>query len=53
MYAWWNDPAALASRQRVTFATWKHFRADSPLLPSGLIGPVRLEFARLIRAAAE
>ena len=26
--------------QRVTFTTWKHWRKDSPLQPSGLIGPV-------------
>jgi hypothetical protein len=27
---------------RYTLATWKHYRADSPLLPSGLLGPVAL-----------
>jgi hypothetical protein len=27
---------------RLTFATWKHFAKDSPLLPSGLLGPVRI-----------
>jgi hypothetical protein len=27
---------------RFAFATWKHFSKDSPLLPSGLLGPVRL-----------
>ena len=30
---------------RVTFATWKHFDKDSPLLASGLVGPVRLRMA--------
>lgn len=30
------------SAGRFTFSTWKHFTADSPLLPSGLLGPVRL-----------
>jgi hypothetical protein len=30
---------------RVTFTTWQHFRKDSPLLESGLIGPVRLRSA--------
>ncbi len=29
------------SRGRYTFTTWKHFNKDSPLLPSGLLGPVR------------
>jgi hypothetical protein len=27
---------------RYTFATWRHYTRDSPLLPSGLLGPVRL-----------
>jgi hypothetical protein len=30
---------------RTTFATWKHFNKDSPLLVSGLVGPVRLRTA--------
>jgi hypothetical protein len=30
------------SSGRLTFSTWKHYAADSPLLPSGLLGPVRL-----------
>lgn len=28
--------------KRITFTTWRHWRADDPLLPSGLIGPVIL-----------
>ncbi len=27
---------------RLTFSTWKHFTKDSPLLPSGLLGPVKI-----------
>ena len=27
---------------RLTFTTWKHWHKDSPLLPSGLLGPVQL-----------
>jgi len=30
------------SKGRYTFATWRHFSKDSPLLPSGLLGPVRI-----------
>ena len=30
---------------RITFATWKHYDKDSPLLASGLVGPVRLRTA--------
>jgi len=28
--------------RRITFTTWHHWRNDSPLLASGLLGPVRL-----------
>jgi len=30
---------------RITFASWKHYSKDSPLLESGLLGPVRLRTA--------
>lgn len=30
---------------RITFTTWHHWTKDSPLLPSGLLGPVMLESA--------
>jgi hypothetical protein len=30
---------------RVTFSTWRHYSKDSPLLESGLLGPVRLRTA--------
>ncbi|MEX1118709.1 MAG: glycosyl hydrolase, partial [Terrimicrobiaceae bacterium] len=29
---------------RFTFSNWKHYFKDSPLLPSGLIGPVQVKF---------
>ncbi|MBC7288567.1 MAG: DUF3395 domain-containing protein, partial [Armatimonadetes bacterium] len=28
--------------ERITWTTWRHYTKDSPLLPSGLLGPVRL-----------
>ena len=31
------------SQGRFTFSTWKYFNKDSPLLPSGLLGPVTLK----------
>ncbi|MGA2657711.1 MAG: glycosylhydrolase-like jelly roll fold domain-containing protein, partial [Verrucomicrobiota bacterium] len=34
--------AALPPDQRVAWTTWNPFKKDSPLLPSGLLGPVRL-----------
>ena len=33
---------------RITFTTWKHYRSGSPLVESGLIGPVRLIPAKKI-----
>ena len=45
---WYLDPAKVSQRQRFTFATWKHYGPDSPLADSGLLGPVRLEFARVV-----
>ena len=35
---------------RLTFTTWHHFNKDSPLLPSGLLGPVTLRTAEIIPA---
>jgi hypothetical protein len=35
---------------RLTFTTWHHWTKDSPLLESGLIGPVTLRTAEIIRA---
>jgi len=34
------------SAGRYTFTTWKHFGKDSPLLPSGLLGPVTIRSER-------
>jgi hypothetical protein len=34
--------AALPPPQRVAWTTWNPFTKDSPLLPSGLLGPVRI-----------
>jgi alpha-L-rhamnosidase len=31
--------------QRVTFATWRHYDRDAPLVESGLLGPVRVRIA--------
>lgn len=32
------------ARKRHSFTVWKHYDAGSPLLPSGLLGPVRIEW---------
>jgi hypothetical protein len=41
---WWNQSPLV--RQRVAFSVWKHYDATSPLVPSGLVGPVRLVVVR-------
>ncbi len=49
----WNEPSVKTWPQwllegkpsptgRLTFTAWKHWKKDDPLLPSGLLGPVRL-----------
>jgi hypothetical protein len=40
--AWVTGKEPRPSTGRFAFSTWKHFSADSPLLPSGLLGPVRV-----------
>jgi hypothetical protein len=35
---------------RLTFTTWRHWRKDSALLTSGLLGPVTLRIAEVIPA---
>ncbi|MGO8732151.1 MAG: glycosyl hydrolase [Terriglobia bacterium] len=42
---WYLHGKPKPSGGRSTFATWKHFSKDSPLLVSGLVGPVRLRTA--------
>lgn len=37
---WFLEGKPRPSSQRLTFTTWKHWTKDSPLLESGLLGPV-------------
>ena len=39
---WYIQGKSKPVNGRITFTTWKHYTKDSPLLESGLIGPVRL-----------
>jgi hypothetical protein len=45
---WLYDRSRIAEKQRVSFTTWKHYSADSPLVPAGLLGPVRLEWRAVV-----
>lgn len=40
----YNAKEIPADRKRITYTTWKHYNADSPLVPSGLQGPVKIKF---------
>lgn len=40
--AWLRENAARPSAGRTTFVTWNYFTKDEPLLPAGLLGPVRI-----------
>jgi len=39
---WFLRGKARAGRKRLTFTTWNYFTKDSPLAPSGLLGPLRI-----------
>jgi len=49
---WYDDPAKIQWRQRVTFASSHLYEANSPLLPGGLMGPVSVRFSRVVPLAA-
>ena len=40
--SWLYEPQMPAERKRVTFYSWKHYDKNSDLVPSGLLGPVKL-----------
>lgn len=42
---WFLDKTPRPSSKRTTFTTWRHYTRDTPLLESGLIGPVMLRSA--------
>jgi hypothetical protein len=43
---WLGNPEATRQRQRITFATWKNYQGNEPLMDSGLLGPVQLLLTR-------
>ena len=43
---WLVNGTPRPAKDRVAFTTWKHWTASDPLLPSGLLGPVKLHPAR-------
>jgi hypothetical protein len=43
---WLLEGKPRPSAGRLTFSTWMHYEKDSPLLPSGLLGPVRVLLTR-------
>ena len=47
-WVWTGGPRP--QKERYTFATWKFYKRDTPLLESGLLGPVTLETAVSISA---
>jgi hypothetical protein len=49
---WLYDPAKRAGHKRHSFSVWKHYNADSPLVPAGLLGPVTLEWLNHVSFAA-
>ena len=43
--AWLYDRTRLSERKRYSFTIWKHYEAKSPLVPSGLLGPVKIDWS--------
>lgn len=41
---------SLPPEHRIAWSTWNPFQKDSPLLESGLLGPVTLRVAKIIRS---
>jgi hypothetical protein len=46
---WLIDGSPRPSKGRLTFTTFKFFKKDSPLLESGLLGPVKLRVSQRVR----
>ena len=44
----WLEDGKPSPTGRQTFTTWRLFGKDDPLFPSGLIGPVVIEAARVV-----
>ena len=44
-----TDARTVETKKR-SFAVWKHYEATDPLVPSGLLGPVKLEFFSILPA---
>lgn len=49
----WVSQGSPRPTSRQTFTFWRHYEKDSPLLLSGLVGPVRLESVSMLPAAGE
>jgi hypothetical protein len=47
---WMVDGTPRPSPERVTFTTWNFYEKDSPLMPSGLLGPVALRVVNEVAA---
>lgn len=50
---WLYDPSKRTERKRHSFSTWKHYDADSPLVPSGLLGPVSVQWFNKVTPSYE
>jgi hypothetical protein len=49
MPEWALDMKPRPKSERITFATWRFFSKDSPLLESGLLGPVQVVYVPTVR----
>ena len=45
---WFREGRPRPEQGRLTFSSWKHYTKDSPLLESGLLGPVTIRSAQAV-----
>ena len=45
---WYYNEKVLKPPKRYTFTSWKHYEANSPLLPAGLMGPVKIKVFKVV-----
>lgn len=46
---WFLNGQSRPESERVTFVSWRHYTKDSKLIPSGLLGPVRIHCSEVVR----
>lgn len=49
MPSWYSNNEPLPAGKRTTFTTASFYKVNDPLMPSGLVGPVKIKFEKIIK----